>query len=368
MTKKNAIFIVVGRLGKNLVLSKTWPILHTDLFKDIYVFCETEFITIPGINFITLPKIIRNIKLPILKKIIRIVFEPLQLIIKSYKFNPAIIHGFYIMPKGLNSLIASKFSKSICIISIIGGKEEIETSLPVNFISKFVNIQLLKSADFITTKGLRDNHYLTDNRINQNKMSIFNGAIDTGKFCYKGESKDIDILFSGYYDMNKGPQRALQIISKVIAELSDLKVIFIGTGPLLKNMIQLAQELGLSEKIIFRGFVDNPEYYYKHAKILVFPSANEGLSTAMLEAMACQCVPVTSNVGNQTEAAIHNMNSIVISDYMDIASFTSGIIKLLKDADLLSKLALNAERTILDKYTVNAQAEIYKNICSQLLP
>jgi glycosyltransferase involved in cell wall biosynthesis len=367
MTKKNAIFIVVGRLGKNLVLSKTWPILYSDFFKDIYVFCETEFNTIPGINFITLPKIIRNIKLPFIKKIIRIIFEPLQLIIKSYKLKPSIIHGFYILPKGVNCLIASKFSKSICIISIIGGKEEIETSLPINFISKFINIQLLKSANFITTKGLRDNQYLIENGINQNKISIFNGAINANKFCYKGESKDIDILFSGYFDINKGPQRALQIVNKVITELRDLKVVFIGTGPLLKIMIKQAQELGLSKKIIFRGFVDNPEYYYKHAKILVFPSANEGLSTAMLEAMACQCVPVTSNVGNQTEAAIHNINSIVISDFKDIASFTSEIIRLLKDLDLWSKLALNAERRIFDKYSVEAQAEIYKNICSQLL-
>lgn len=341
--------------------------MQTGLFDKVYVFCEEELSPIPGIQFVTIPRLIRKIRPLLIKRIVRIIYEPFQIIIKAIQLKPVIINGYYILPKGLNSFIASRFSKSFCIMSLIGGKEEIETSLSINSLSRFIIINLLKSADFVTTKGLKDNQYLIEKGINPKKISVFNGAIDITKFCYKGEPKDIDILFSGYFDRNKGPQRALEIVNKVIAVLKDLNVVFIGKGPIYKDMIKLSEQMGLSVKVKFKGFVDNPEYYYRHAKVLVFPSANEGLSTAMLEAMACRCVPITSDVGNQTEAAMNNVNSIVISEYTDIDSFSFEIIKLLQDNDRRSELAINAERTISDKYTSAVQANLYRKICSQFI-
>lgn len=365
--KKNVLFIVVGRLGFNLVVSKTLPAISTGLFSQIYIFSEKQGIELPGVKYVTLPKLLTKLKPAILSKLIRLFYEPIQLTIYSFRFKPAIIHGYYTIPKGLNSLFSSRISRSSCIISLIGGKEEIETSFFIKQLSRPLIIRLLKSADFITTKGVKDNRYLDRYGIGKDKISIFNGAIDTQKFCHQGENKDIELLFAGYFDEFKGPQRALEIVRLILKELPDIKTVFIGKGPLFQNIVERVEEAGLSSSITFEGYVDNSEVFFKRAKILIFPSANEGLSTAMLEAMACRCVPITSDVGNQTEAAYNGINSIVITDYTDIQSFAKEAIRILKDESLLTSLADNAEKTILSKYTPEKQGELCYTFYSKLI-
>ena len=367
MAIRNSIFIVVGRLGKNLVVSKTMPVIACGVFNHIYIFSEEAGIKMEGTDYITLPKFIRFIRPDFLQRIVRIIYEPFQLVLYAWRLRPAIIHGYYSIPKGLNSLLASRLSGSQCIISIIGGKEEIETTFFIQRFSRPLIIWLLKRTNHITTKGKKDNEYLIGNGIKEEKITIFNGAIDTERFCYEGENKDIDLLFAGNFDEFKGPQRALEIINRLSKELPEIRALFIGNGPLYKSIVDKAVNLGLSANITFSGHVNDSENYFKRSRILIFPSANEGLSTAMLEAMACRCVTITSNVGNQTEAAIHDYNSIVIPDFNDLQSFSEQAIKLLKDRNKLNLLAENAEKTILSKYTPEVQGLICQRFYSKLI-
>lgn len=367
MKNRNAIFIVVGRLGKNLVVSKTLPVIFSKVFSDVYIFSEEIGPKIDGAKYIILPAFIRHIKYGFVKRIVRIVWEPVQLGYYAWRLQPSIIHGYYSIPKGLNSLFASKLSGSSCIISIIGGKEEIETAFFIQRISRPLIIWLLKKAHHITTKGIRDNEYLFRNGVNKEKISVFNGAIDTKRFCYRGEVKNIDLLFAGHFNESKGPQRALEIIRKVSEVIPNIQAVFIGNGPLYQSIRDEITNLRLTKYISIIGHVANSEYYFIHSKILLFPSANEGLSTAMLEAMACRCVPITSDVGNQTEAALHDNNSIVIPDYNNILSFSEQALRLLMDQSLLNQMAENAEKTIIAKYTPEVQGKLCQQFYSQLI-
>jgi glycosyltransferase involved in cell wall biosynthesis len=366
VSTSNSIFIVVGRLGKNLVISKTLPVVDTGIFSKIYIFSEEVGIQISGAEYICLPAFVRRIRPGVLKKIVRIIYEPVQLVFYAWRFRPAVIHGYYTIPKGLNSLIASKLSGSRCIISIIGGKEEIETSFFIRRLSRPFIIWLLKKADHITTKGKKDNEYLVRYDVRKERISIYNGAIDTKRFCYNGEDKNIDLLFAGYFDESKGPHRAIEIIRIISKELPGIRALFIGKGPLYRSILDEVDKIGLSENIIFTGYVNDPESYFKRSRILIFPSANEGLSTAMLEAMACRCVPVISDVGNQTEAALNGFNSIVVSDFCDVQTFSEQALILLQDQSLLDSMASNAEKTILSKYTSTEQGKLCHGFYSKL--
>lgn len=364
---QRTIFIVVGRLGKNLVQSKVLPVCEAAIFSNIFVFSEEPGIPAGGVDYITLPRWLRELKPAILKRLVRILFEPLQLIYYSWKLKPCIIHGYFTNPKGLNSLIASKITHTNCIISIIGGKEEVETAFFIKQFSLPFVIWMLKQVQHITTKGNKDNTYLINLGVDKNKISTFNGAIDVTRFKYNGKEKDIDIIFAGIFDRFKGANRAVAIINNVIKELTEINAVFIGMGPLLNDMIREAEKLRLSKNIFFKGYVNDAHEYFKRSKILLFPSSNEGLSTAMLEAMACRCVPIISDVGNQTEAAFHEYNSIVVSDYNDLETFSYQVIRLLNNNSLLNTLAENAEKTIHDKYSPKVQGNICRSFYSPLI-
>ena len=82
----------------------------------------------------------------------------------------------------------------------------------------------------------------------------------------------------------------------------------------------------------------------------------------MLEAMSCGCVPVVSNVGNTSEAVIHKLNGILIDRYDDIDCFVSFILMLTKDQDKWEDYSRNAQRTVSNRYTYEAQALLFERI------
>jgi glycosyltransferase involved in cell wall biosynthesis len=72
-----------------------------------------------------------------------------------------------------------------------------------------------------------------------------------------------------------------------------------------KSLHQLADELGISEDVVFVGGVplDTTALFYNAADVLVYPSLNETFGLPILEAMACGCPVVTSDVSAMPETA-----------------------------------------------------------------
>jgi glycosyltransferase involved in cell wall biosynthesis len=68
---------------------------------------------------------------------------------------------------------------------------------------------------------------------------------------------------------------------------------------------QLVAELGIADDVVFAGGVSNEEtvQFYRAADLLVYPSFNETFGLPILEAMACACPVVTSNVSSMPEIA-----------------------------------------------------------------
>ena len=68
---------------------------------------------------------------------------------------------------------------------------------------------------------------------------------------------------------------------------------------------QLAAELGITGDVVFAGGVPNEEtvHFYRAADLLAYPSFNETFGLPILEAMACACPVVTSNVSSMPEIA-----------------------------------------------------------------
>jgi glycosyltransferase involved in cell wall biosynthesis len=71
------------------------------------------------------------------------------------------------------------------------------------------------------------------------------------------------------------------------------RLVLLGQGPETESLKSLAEELGLSERVKFAGFVDNPFKYMANADVFVLSSWYEGFGNVLIEAMATGC-PVVS--------------------------------------------------------------------------
>jgi glycosyltransferase involved in cell wall biosynthesis len=69
--------------------------------------------------------------------------------------------------------------------------------------------------------------------------------------------------------------------------------------------LEVVNELGLRDKIVFCGFVPDEDLpaFYNLASLFAFPSLYEGFGIPVLEAMACGCPVVTTKTGCSPEVA-----------------------------------------------------------------
>ncbi|MGD1949627.1 MAG: glycosyltransferase [Leptolyngbyaceae cyanobacterium] len=133
----------------------------------------------------------------------------------------------------------------------------------------------------------------------------FTPAVSSFEFCQQYGLSDARVLMTVARlwkgDPYKGVDvtiRALPAIAKVFPAV---KYLVIGRGDDQPRLAQLAQDLGVAERVVFAGFVPNEDLvkHYRLADVYVMPS-QEGFGIVYLEAMACG-IPVIS--GNDDGSA-----------------------------------------------------------------
>ncbi|MEB3180183.1 MAG: glycosyltransferase [Nostocaceae cyanobacterium] len=107
-------------------------------------------------------------------------------------------------------------------------------------------------------------------------------------------------LWSG--DIYKGVDVTIRALGAIAQEFPEVKYLVIGRGDDQPRLAQLAQDLGLAERVIFAGFVPNEELvgHYRLADAYVMPS-QEGFGIVYLEAMACGIPVVTGDDDGSAE-------------------------------------------------------------------
>lgn len=158
-------------------------------------------------------------------------------------------------------------------------------------------------------------------------------------------------LSVGEVNANKNHKVAIQALQS----FSDAWYIICGRGPLIDEYRELAEKLGVSERVILTGYRTDVLDFYSIADIFVFPSYREGLPVALMEAMAIGLVCVASrNRGTddllkesrllfnaeKTNELIEKLNIALNSDCADEIQRNS---KHLKTFDINNTLSLVQE-------------------------
>lgn len=131
--------------------------------------------------------------------------------------------------------------------------------------------------------------------------------------------------------------------SKSILPSRDIKLMLIGDGLLRKGFEGLVKELGIQDKVLFKGHVSNPFQYYKKAQFLVLSSLNEGLPFVLVESLICgtPLVAFDCNSG-PSEIIIPNENGILVED-QNFEKLTQAMNTMVEDEKLYNYCKDNAK-------------------------
>ena len=103
----------------------------------------------------------------------------------------------------------------------------------------------------------------------------------------------------------KGFDEVIELMPALVAEIPSLVYLVCGDGPDRGRLEAKCAQLGVAERVIFTGFVDErrkPDYY-RLADAYVMPSRGEGFGIVFLEAMACG-IPVLGSIADGGREAL----------------------------------------------------------------
>ncbi|MEK2141484.1 glycosyltransferase [Vibrio parahaemolyticus] len=106
---------------------------------------------------------------------------------------------------------------------------------------------------------------------------------------FKWNSEKVYVLVVGRFHKTKNQMAIIKSIPKVKEKFS---FIFLGDGDELYNCKEMANELGVSERVFFLGQVNNPYPFFKRSKIYLSASLSEGFPNALIEAISLGCYPI----------------------------------------------------------------------------
>ena len=178
---------------------------------------------------------------------------------------------------------------------------------------------------------------LEDNFNNKNNLNIlFVGAVDKAhKF------KGVDILLKAFKKIYK----------------NNIKLNIVGGGDLLENYINLAEDLGIINKVNFAGRISDEELknYYNNCDFLVLPSTDSGeaFGLVLVEAMSFAKPVIASNLPGVRTVCENNINGFLVEPG-NIDDLADKMLKLIQDKELAQKMGKNSRELVNKKYSWQA--------------
>jgi glycosyltransferase involved in cell wall biosynthesis len=128
----------------------------------------------------------------------------------------------------------------------------------------------------------------------------------------------------------KGHEWLLKAAPRVLAEFPHATFVFLGEGPLLDQLQQLAAGLGISDHVMFLGARQDVPECLAAFDLFAFPSLNEGMGRALIEAMAVGLPAVATCVGGIPDVVEDGETGLLVPA-RDETALADALLKLLRD-------------------------------------
>jgi len=151
-----------------------------------------------------------------------------------------------------------------------------------------------KKVYYVPGVGIDTKKYAVSDEVRQeNRMVIRNEF---------GIPEDATVLLSvGELIPRKNHRVVIEAISQI--DNDNLYYIICGRGPLMESLKELAHSLDISNRVILTGFRNDIADFFSASDVFIFPSLQEGLPVAVMEAMASGLPVVCSNIRGNTDLA-----------------------------------------------------------------
>ncbi|MDB5238033.1 MAG: 1,2-diacylglycerol 3-glucosyltransferase [Candidatus Kaiserbacteria bacterium] len=253
--------------------------------------------------------------------------------------------------------------------------------LPIWWLYKriYLNADRIKGVSHFIEREVRAIGYTKEidvipNAVDVAKFSQFVPLVELAKLKEKYEKKlgDVFLFTASRLVLSRGVEDTIRALSYLPYHV---KLLIAGTGDDQKQLEAIADEIGVTDRVIFAGHIDHAQLplYYKISDIFVRPSIIEGFGNVFVEAFAAGIPVVATPVGGIPDFLFdpdHNPDKEptgLFCAVRDPKSIAEAVKRYMNDPVLTANIITNAKQLAAEKYDWNIIARDVRTLFSALV-
>ncbi|HEY2125507.1 MAG TPA: glycosyltransferase [Chthoniobacterales bacterium] len=210
--------------------------------------------------------------------------------------------------------------------------------------------EMLKAVRRVLVRSESLGRALTDLGCEPRKIAIVRTGIPLNEFRFRAR----DFPKNGEWRLvqacrlieKKGLPTTLRAFAAFAARYPRASLTIAGEGPMLEELKTMAGQLGIGDKVLFKGLISQDELrdLFFSAHIFLHPSETgrdgnqEGVPNSMLEAMASGLPVFATRHGGIPEAIEHDVSGVLVPE-RDDAALSRALLETIENPERLAKLA-----------------------------
>jgi glycosyltransferase involved in cell wall biosynthesis len=202
--------------------------------------------------------------------------------------------------------------------------------------------------------------------IGQNRVTCVSNGVSIGQTGARSPAALPTLIYTGRLIPRKRVDLLLCALS-ITSHARSCKLIIVGDGPLRSELEALAGQLGIEEQVSFVGeqVPSAVRDYLRRSDIFVLPSASEGMSNSLLEAMAEGLAVIAADIAANREVVQPGVSGVLFDNQ---ESLGQRLDELVTNVSLRVRLGGGARATAVQRHSFEAVArhysDLYATLCS----
>jgi glycosyltransferase involved in cell wall biosynthesis len=165
------------------------------------------------------------------------------------------------------------------------------------------------------------------------------------------------IIYTGRLSAEKGVDFLIRSFSKM-EKKQPCQLVINADGPEKKTILHLINQCNVIDAVLLVDAIEDVAWYLNASDVFVLPSRFEGLSNALLEAMACGLAVISTRVGGSTDIIEDGVNGLLVNVDSE-EQLVGAMVRILKERQLAHVLGENARKTVEAHHDIGKIADSY---------
>jgi glycosyltransferase involved in cell wall biosynthesis len=182
-----------------------------------------------------------------------------------------------------------------------------------------------------------------------------------------GTNTGVRLLTVGRLAKHKGIDVLLNALTKLPPALR-WTLSIVGDGPERDSLVAQAAQLGLAERVTFKGWAKREQLpeVYRNADVFLLPSREEGMANVLMEAMSAGLPVIATRIAGSDEAVVEGTTGTLVASE-DISALAHALEALIRDASARARMGRAGRARVESTYSWPAIADQWLDIVERII-